>query len=114
MSTRVSFHRNAALRRAYSWQGPSPASHLPTPAMSSPAVDLRNLTKRFGPITAVRDLTLRIESGEIVAFLGPNGAGKTTTIDMLLGLTRPDAGTVQVYGRTSAEAIARGEIAAVM
>ena len=64
------------------------------------AVDLRNLTKRFGPITAVNDLTLQIEPGEIVAFLGPNGAGKTTTIDMLLGLSRPDAGTVRVYGTT--------------
>jgi ABC-2 type transport system ATP-binding protein len=79
-----------------------------------PAVDLRNLTKRYGPVTAVRDLTLRIESGEIVAFLGPNGAGKTTTIDMMLGLAKPNAGTVQVYGKSPAESIARGEISAVM
>jgi len=64
------------------------------------AVDLRNLTKRFGPVTAVNDLSLQIESGEVVAFLGPNGAGKTTTIDMLLGLAQPDAGTVCVYGTT--------------
>ncbi|GIH13403.1 ABC transporter ATP-binding protein [Rugosimonospora africana] len=78
------------------------------------AVDLRGLTKRFGPVTAVNDLTLAVESGEIVAFLGPNGAGKTTTIDMLLGLSRPDAGTVRVYGKTPAEAIARGEVSAVM
>ena len=78
------------------------------------AVDLRNLTKRFGPVTAVNDLTLQIESGEIVAFLGPNGAGKTTTIDMLLGLARPDAGTARVYGKSPDEAIARGEVSAVM
>ena len=78
------------------------------------AVDLRNLTKRFGPVTAVNDLTLQIESGEIVAFLGPNGAGKTTTIDMLLGLSRPDAGTVRVYGTTPEDAVARGEVSAVM
>ena len=78
------------------------------------AADLRNLTKRFGPVTAVNDLTLQIESGEIVAFLGPNGAGKTTTIDMLLGLARPDAGTVHVYGTSPADAIARGEVSAVM
>ena len=78
------------------------------------AVDLRNLTKRFGPVTAVNDLTLQIDSGEIVAFLGPNGAGKTTTIDMLLGLARPDAGTVRVYGTTPDDAIARGDISAVM
>ena len=63
------------------------------------AVDLQNLTKRFGPVTAVNDLTLQIEPGEIVAFLGPNGAGKTTTIDMILGLSRPDAGCVRVYGQ---------------
>ena len=43
------------------------------------------MTKRFGPVTAVDDLTLAIEPGEIVAFLGPNGAGKTTTVDMMLG-----------------------------
>ncbi len=78
------------------------------------AVDLRNLTKRFGPVTAVNDLSLQIDSGEIVAFLGPNGAGKTTTIDMLLGLARPDAGSVSVYGRSPADAIARGDVSAVM
>jgi ABC-2 type transport system ATP-binding protein len=78
------------------------------------AVDLRNLTKRFGKVMAVNDLTLQLVSGEIVAFLGPNGAGKTTTIDMLLGLTRPDAGTARVYGRLPSDAIARGEVSAVM
>lgn len=78
------------------------------------AIDLQNLTKRFGAVTAVNDLTLQVESGEIVAFLGPNGAGKTTTIDLMLGLARPDAGTVRIYGRTPADAIARGEISAVM
>jgi len=78
------------------------------------AVDLRNLTKHFGKVTAVNDLTLRLSSGEIVAFLGPNGAGKTTTIDMLLGLTRPDAGTARIYDRLPSDAIARGEVSAVM
>jgi ABC-2 type transport system ATP-binding protein len=78
------------------------------------AVDLRNLTKRFGAVTAVNDLTMQIASGEIVAFLGPNGAGKTTTIDMLLGLTPPDTGTARIYGRLPADAIARGEVSAVM
>jgi ABC-2 type transport system ATP-binding protein len=78
------------------------------------AVDLKHLTKRYGPVTAVDDLSLEIESGEIVAFLGPNGAGKTTTIDMLLGLTRPNAGSVAVYGRSPHDAIARGDVSAVM
>ena len=72
------------------------------------------VTKRYGPVTAVDDLTLAIEPGEIVAFLGPNGAGKTTTVDMMLGLSRPNAGSVAVYGRKPADAIARGEVAAVM
>ena len=78
------------------------------------AVDLRHLTKRFGSVTAVNDLTLQVASGEIVAFLGPNGAGKTTTIDMLLGLTRPDVGTARVYGRLPVDAIGHGEVSAVM
>ncbi|GAB3819804.1 ABC transporter ATP-binding protein [Micromonospora zhanjiangensis] len=79
-----------------------------------PAVELTNLTKTFGSVTAVNDLSLRIAPGEVVAFLGPNGAGKTTTIDMLLGLTRPTAGTVRVYGQSPADAIAHGRVAAVM
>jgi ABC-2 type transport system ATP-binding protein len=78
------------------------------------AVDLRGVTKRFGPVTAVDNLTLAIEPGEIVAFLGPNGAGKTTTVDMLLGLSRPNAGSVEVYGRKPVDAVARGEVSAVM
>ncbi len=78
------------------------------------AVDLQHITKRYGQVTAVRDLSLQIEPGEIVAFLGPNGAGKTTTIDMLLGLARADEGSVKVYGQTPADAIARGDVAAVM
>ena len=78
------------------------------------AIDLRHLTKRYGRITAVNDLSLSIRPGEIVAFLGPNGAGKTTTIDMILGLARPDEGTVQVYGSAPADAIARGDVSAVM
>ena len=86
----------------------------PTSGAAAPAVDLRGVTKRFGPVTAVDNLTLKIEPGEIVAFLGPNGAGKTTTVDMLLGLSRPNAGSVTVYGRRPADAVARGEVSAVM
>ena len=78
------------------------------------AIDLQNLTKRYGAVTAVNDRTLQVSPGEIVAFLGPNGAGKTTTIDMMLGLARPNSGSVAIYGKTPAESIARGEIAAVM
>jgi ABC-2 type transport system ATP-binding protein len=63
-----------------------------------PAIVARGLTKRYGRFTAVDDLSLTVEEGEIFGLLGPNGAGKTTTILMLLGLTEPTAGTVRVTG----------------
>ncbi|WCN80217.1 ABC transporter ATP-binding protein [Micromonospora sp. LH3U1] len=78
------------------------------------AVELDGLTKTFGAVTAVDGLSLRVQPGEVVAFLGPNGAGKTTTIDMLLGLARPDAGTVRILGGTPDDAVARGRVAAVL
>ena len=62
-------------------------------------IELDKVTKRFGPKTAVDALTMTIESGELFAFLGPNGAGKTTTIKMIVGLLRPDEGTVRVRGK---------------
>lgn len=61
-------------------------------------IDVRNLTKRFGARTAVDNVALKIEQGEIVGFLGPNGSGKTTTIRMLCGLLKPDAGEGHVLG----------------
>lgn len=61
-------------------------------------LDVRNLTKRFGPIIAVDDLSFSVAQGEIFGFLGPNGAGKTTTIRMLTGLLTPDAGEIMVQG----------------
>ena len=81
---------------------------------AAPAVALRGLTKRFGAVTAVDGLDLTIDQGEIVAFLGPNGAGKTSTIDMVLGLSRPDAGSVEVHGQTPRAAVAHGLVSAVM
>jgi ABC-2 type transport system ATP-binding protein len=65
-------------------------------------------------VRAVNGIDLVVEPGEIVAFLGPNGAGKTTTIDMLLGLAKPDEGSVEVYGMSPRAAIARGLVSAVM
>ncbi|WP_431942134.1 ABC transporter ATP-binding protein [Micromonospora marina] len=62
-------------------------------------VQTRGLSKRYGGLTAVRDLDLTVRAGEVYGFLGPNGAGKTTTLRMLLGLVRPSAGTVRLLGR---------------
>jgi len=61
-------------------------------------IELRNVSKRYGPKTAVSELSLRIEAGELFAFLGPNGAGKTTTIKMICGLLFPTEGEVRVGG----------------
>ncbi|TQF73485.1 ABC transporter ATP-binding protein [Rhodococcus spelaei] len=87
--------------------------------MTTAAIDLRDLRKRFAvagapPVHAVDGLNLTVAPGEIVAFLGPNGAGKTTTIDMLLGLARPDSGSVSVFGGSPEDAIATGRVSAVM
>jgi ABC-2 type transport system ATP-binding protein len=62
------------------------------------AVETRHLTRRFGSVTAVRDLTFQIAPGEVFGLLGPNGSGKTTTIRMLCGLLEPSAGTARVAG----------------
>jgi len=62
------------------------------------AIQLSNVTKRYGDLTAVRNLDLTVESGEIYGFLGPNGAGKSTTINMLLDFVRPTEGTITVLG----------------
>jgi ABC-2 type transport system ATP-binding protein len=78
------------------------------------AIDAHGLTKSFGRVHAVNGIDLQVAPGEIVAFLGPNGAGKTTTIDMLLGLSKPDSGSVAVYGHSPRGAIARGQVSAVL
>ena len=79
-----------------------------------PAVRLAGVTKDFADVHAVRGIDLEIHPGETVAFLGPNGAGKTSTIDMVLGLSEPTTGSVEVFGMPPREAIARGLVAAVM
>lgn len=66
--------------------------------MSTPVIEAKGLTKKYGANTAVDGLDLTIEQGEIFGLLGPNGAGKTTTILLLLGLTEPDGGSVRVLG----------------
>lgn len=68
------------------------------PHVTSAAIETHRLGKRYGRLTAVDDLSIRIETGEIFGFLGPNGAGKTTTIRLLLGLLRPSAGSACLLG----------------
>jgi ABC-2 type transport system ATP-binding protein len=73
-------------------------------------IDCLGLTKRYGAVNALSDLTLSVDGGEVFGFLGPNGAGKTTTIRLLLGLIRPTAGRATVFGldaRSDAVAIHR-------
>ncbi|NIB98208.1 ABC transporter ATP-binding protein [Halobacterium sp. R2-5] len=62
------------------------------------AIELSGVTKRYGDVTALRDLDLRVQDGEIYGFLGPNGAGKSTTIDIILDFVRPTSGTATVLG----------------
>ncbi|MEU6560413.1 ABC transporter ATP-binding protein [Nocardia nova] len=81
-------------------------------------IELRGLSKSFrgasGPVHAVSGLDLTVTAGEVVAFLGPNGAGKSTSIDMMLGLQRPDSGSVRILGGTPSDAVAAGRISAVL
>ena len=77
-------------------------------------IELHDLAKSYGPIDAVRGIDVSVAPGETVALLGPNGAGKSTTIDMLLGLTRPDRGTVEVFGAPPQAAVARGAVGAML
>ena len=64
-----------------------------------PAIEVRGLTKRFGEVTAVDDLSFTVDAATVTGFLGPNGAGKTTTLRMLLCLIQPAAGTAVINGR---------------
>jgi ABC-2 type transport system ATP-binding protein len=84
------------------------------PGAAPLAVDLTGIHKSFGHVQAVNGVDLKIASGEIVAILGPNGAGKTTTIDIILGLSQPTAGQVEVLGLHPRKAISHGLVSAVM
>jgi ABC-2 type transport system ATP-binding protein len=78
------------------------------------AVSVSGLRKTFGAVTAVDGIDLTVAPGEVVALLGPNGAGKTTTIELLLGLSRPDAGIVAVYGLDPVAAVRSGRVGAML
>src|SRR5215467_6189747 len=66
--------------------------------MANPVLQVRNLTKRYGDVEAVRGISFEVHEGEVFGLLGPNGAGKTSTIEILEGLRTPDGGDISVCG----------------
>ncbi|MSS84031.1 ABC transporter ATP-binding protein [Actinomycetaceae bacterium WB03_NA08] len=77
------------------------------------AMCARNISKSFGDVRAVNDVSVTVEQGEIIALLGENGAGKTTLIDIVLGLQKPDSGDVKLFDFTPHEAIQRSLVGVV-
>ena len=67
--------------------------------METAAIQTHGLTRRFGELTAVEEVTLSVAPGQFFGFLGPNGAGKSTTIKMLTGLLEPTSGTIEILGQ---------------
>jgi ABC-2 type transport system ATP-binding protein len=87
-----------------------PAMPTPPTAAGAPAIETRDLAKRYGRTTALAGLTMQVERGEVFGFLGPNGAGKTTSIKLLLGLTPPTGGGGTVLGRPLGDREARRRV----
>ena len=87
-----------------------------TTSATQPVIDIEGLSKSFRSrfsrreVTAIQDVSLRVDPGSVVAFVGPNGAGKTTTIYALLGLVRPDRGTIRLFGEPAGSIAARSRI----
>jgi ABC-2 type transport system ATP-binding protein len=79
-----------------------------------PAISFAGVTKRYGPVLALDQVSFTIAPGEMVALLGPNGAGKSTTVDVLLGLRQPDHGTARVLGQPPQRATGSGKVGAML
>jgi ABC-2 type transport system ATP-binding protein len=77
---------------------PRPVEASTEPLPRDPVVTVSSLTKRYGEVVAVDDLTFSLEAGTVTGYLGPNGAGKTTTLRLLLGLAEPTSGQALVFG----------------
>ena len=81
-------------------------AHAPRPAGRGPVtIEVDGLTRRFGPLTAVEDLSFTVRPGQVTGFLGPNGAGKTTTMRIILGLDTPTAGRALIGGHPYREIV---------
>ncbi|PZS08050.1 MAG: ABC transporter ATP-binding protein [Solirubrobacterales bacterium] len=74
-------------------------------AQQPPPIEVRGLVKRYGDLTAVAGVDLTVDAGDVYGYLGPNGAGKTTSLRMMLGLIRPTAGMVRLFGRDPLEGV---------
>ncbi|MEZ5182071.1 MAG: ABC transporter ATP-binding protein [Acidimicrobiales bacterium] len=81
---------------------------------TTPGLAIAGLRKAFGPVEAVAGIDLEVAAGETIALLGPNGAGKSTTIDLVLGLAEPDAGAIEVFGRSPRAACDAGIVGAML
>jgi branched-chain amino acid transport system ATP-binding protein len=85
--------------------------------MAEPALEFEGLEVRYGAVPAVRDLSFRVEAGEVVGLIGPNGAGKSTTLLAAMGVVRPTGGDIRLFGRSirgrPPEAVARAGMALV-
>ncbi|HEY5340429.1 MAG TPA: ABC transporter ATP-binding protein [Candidatus Aquilonibacter sp.] len=90
--------RDSGQRRADCHAAPPPLQTPQRIRTVTPAIEIQHLVKRYGDFTAVDDISMRVEAGEFFGFLGPNGAGKTTTINAIVGLAKPDGGTIRVFG----------------
>lgn len=90
------------------------ASRSTSPDGDEYAVRVDGVTRRFGAVLAVDNVSLRAGHGETIALLGPNGAGKTTTISMLLGLSAPDSGRIEIFGAAPGSATAHANVGAML
>ena len=85
--------------RATFWTfGTSTLNPEPSLVSNGGVLEVRNVTKRYGPLTAVRDVSFAVRPGEVLGYLGPNGSGKSTTVKMLAGLMPPTFGTIHFDG----------------
>jgi ABC-2 type transport system ATP-binding protein len=80
----------------------------------APVVSFRNVSKHYGSLRAVDQLSLDLRPGETVALLGPNGAGKSTSLDMLLALRKPTSGKIQMFGSDPYHAVKSGRVGAML